>query len=966
VLVTSNRKWLRYGLPILAMASVAGVALLALRRPQVQVTLLGCGVFDVHGNCELPIHGRLNLLVQTDPWIPVTLLRGDQTICMQQSVTHRDGARLFSVVIPSGQGGFRLGVQYRYRTFFYDLPISNSKNPAWLQTGIRQWHHGQNVAAEKMLATELKGSQAVAARDRSIALFVLGNIARQQDRLEEAQEHFQTSIRLARDSGLLSIELDGVIALARLLRRRYDHVQAAEALWDRHMDSVAKMPEMQPWEKLHRSLAKQKAGSLRESLQYAEEGKGLAQRLGDSQILAELVVQRSLLLMQLGLVKESEQELRSLDGVELESCQRADLLAEHAWQLILRRQALRQSKSAAGFTKQARLLLETGLEIERTRCSQPQQEAKLLTNLAHVALLDGEVAAAAEHTKMARLTLQDRGTGQAPPSRELEVEWLDIEGKVALAQGDLPRALQCYETLAKLSQSADGYEATWRSLIGLAQASKDTPSAIEFFQQAESYLDGRSLVLPLGSGRGSFLGRFEWGTGLYISLLERSQRSADAMQVARHARARGLWALSLTERIQRLDAASRQRWRDALDNYARERSELDRRFVEEYGASRAGEQQAKQARLQQTKQLLDSLERALEILGQGKRLEPMEFPEPADAELVLTCHPAEEGWLCFAQTAAVMRSFRVQKLDLDADTGDLAASLLLPIADLLRPAKRLRILPYGELRQVDFHELRLDGVPLGEARDVFYGLDVFDGAAADVRTSPQPSPSPGPRQAVLLVDPDDTLRESRRAGTELVAQFENAGWQLRTQIGSQAQAQGTGAAAGESAAFSLTHRGTLLSELARSRLFHYMGHASLADSGMWGHTLQTSADGGVLAGDLLTLEHAPEAVLLFACNSGIAQEEVGGLEGLGLAQALVVRGSHWVLGTVRELDDKLAAAVATEFYRHSELAGGKLGPFAALREAVRRTRQRFQLVEPASLRKVQPSNDLGAFRILIR
>jgi hypothetical protein len=148
--------------------------------------------------------------------------------------------------------------------------------------------------------------------------------------------------------------------------------------------------------------------------------------------------------------------------------------------------------------------------------------------------------------------------------------------------------------------------------------------------------------------------------------------------------------------------------------------------------------------------------------------------------------------------------------------------------------------------------------------------------------------------------------------------------------------------------------------LTNVKLFHYGGHGDYEPVG-WGHKLRIADGPGLLIGDILTLSAVPEQVLLFGCNTGHSAEENGGIEGLGLAQAFLLRGSAWVIATVREVSDQVAADMARAIYVDPPPGVGVAGfdpdPLALLRRA----KQRLSKLGLDSSQR----EEISAFRVFV-
>src|SRR6185295_1171983 len=106
------------------------------------------------------------------------------------------------------------------------------------------------------------------------------------------------------------------------------------------------------------------------------------------------------------------------------------------------------------------------------------------------------------------------------------------------------------------------------------------------------------------------------------------------------------------------------------------------------------------------------LERALAALtgdpGLGAARDRELFPPPAADELILAFHPLTRGgWAVFAAdaTGVAFRRFSLPAAAGNSPTTAWKAALgeqvLAPFADRLRRARRVRLLPYGALAEVD-------------------------------------------------------------------------------------------------------------------------------------------------------------------------------------------------------------------------------------------------------------------------
>jgi hypothetical protein len=114
---------------------------------------------------------------------------------------------------------------------------------------------------------------------------------------------------------------------------------------------------------------------------------------------------------------------------------------------------------------------------------------------------------------------------------------------------------------------------------------------------------------------------------------------------------------------------------------------------------------------------------------------------------------------------------------------------------------------------------------------------------------------------------------------------------------------------------------------AHPRRLVFMGHGSMEDRDLWSSRLRL-ADGDLDMEALITGDLAADVVVLDGCATG----DAAGSSGVGLADALVLRGSRAVLASTATIADGSTEAMVQAFLRAEESTAD---PVAAYREAVR-------------------------------
>lgn len=274
-------------------------------------------------------------------------------------------------------------------------------------------------------------------------------------------------------------------------------------------------------------------------------------------------------------------------------------------------------------------------------------------------------------------------------------------------------------------------------------------------------------------------------------------------------------------------------------------------------------------------------------------------------------HPGGIEVTTFALTSAMLD-----------DPDALSRSLLVPFRSLLDRAERLRVLPYGLLRSVDFHALPLDGEPLLFRHLVIYSLDLPSRPAAALPARPV---------ALLVADPEGNLPEARQEAEAVGAAIRS--WSKRWSLW---QLDGLDATAR-----------AVRKALPEADLFHFAGHGRFAGFSGWDSSLQLADGSRLTLADLLALRPVPSWVVLSSCDAGLSSEQARG-EGVGIAQAFLLAGSRAVIAATERVEDGTARALIDELYRGWE-------PGADLPRQL----QRAQL----ALRQKRPDADWQSFRL---
>ncbi|MCP3137816.1 CHAT domain-containing protein [Pyxidicoccus xibeiensis] len=880
--------------------------------PSLHVGFAGCAAVTSGPVCELPGDRRLRLWVEVPKQVALSVSAGGARLPVEEREVR--GGRACTFVVPAGATEVVLAVSLPQGPAVWRLPVRNSEQVPLLQRATALRAEGKAEDAAKLLREETPALPEV---PRTRAKSLLARVELSLGHAEEAAAHLRESMALHRLGGRRSDEAsDAMVLVYTLIHHGRRFTDAREVL-----EAVGSMegnhPEGGAQRAYHEGLLALESGDVGAALQHFAEAELLAERLGIGRLHRAVRQVLATTLQSLGRDEESLVLLGALrDETAGSDCEKADLLTNIGWGLLLAREA--------GGAPRGEPVppLEEALALYRGVCASPDDEANVLVNLALAELHAGRAGAAAARLREAR-------HARPEPGARLALWWLDLEGRIHLAAGQARQARQRFARLAELAEASASPEARWRAAFGQAQAAEqlgDVRTALAAHARAEALLDGEALRVPLMEGRHVFLRERERGSRAYVALAVRTGHVTEALEAARRARARVLEAVRLSDRVTHLPAAERARWDTALAAYRQEREALDEEAARDWRLSTARLAEVRQARRLRDERLRALLEESFTLLvpaASATRSPQGTRPRPAPGELWLVYYPAPRGWIGFAAAEHTVKARFLEPVAPGASPEVLAATLLEPFREELLAARRVTLVPYGVLRAVDFHALPFGADALVAGRPVAYALDL---------ARPEPAEAaPRERTALIVADPEGNLPQAREEA-RLVHAALREDWQVQVQSGPAATGAGVRAA------------------LERAELFHYAGHGRFAGLGGW-ESVMPLHEGQLTVGDVLALRRVPSWVVLSGCETVLAAQD-SPVEGLGLAQAFLAAGAHGAVAAWREVDDAHAMELMRALYRHD-------GPFTAtgLPEALRHAQ--------LELRARRPESDWAAFRALV-
>ncbi|MEM8934626.1 MAG: hypothetical protein AAGE94_25755, partial [Acidobacteriota bacterium] len=476
----------------------------------------------------------------------------------------------------------------------------------------------------------------------------------------------------------------------------------------------------------------------------------------------------------------------------------------------------------------------------------PAERINALLNLVLADLHAGRVDSARRH-------LHEVIDHDAISDLAMRLWGLEADARLARMDRRFSDALRSYEVMADLADAAADPEGQWRASLGRARAlgaMERSDEAIDLLIAAEARLDALTTWVPLHEGREAFVETREAAIRLLLGLLLDAERAPEAMTVARRARSRVLRGLRSSSRLAALSDDERASWDRSVSEYRRRRAELDELAAGAWRLPEDRQRYVTALREATRTRSLENLDAALTPL-----VEPFDPPSLASAradEVQLVYHPLDHGWVGFA---VLGEEVRARRLDCPTDPRDAAptdACWLRPFAEMINASRRVRVLPYGPLRQIDWHALPWQGDVLLADKPLVYGLDLGSGVAQS--HGERPSPTTG-RRALVIADAAGDLPAARREAAAVVDDWTGEGWHVEVLSGREA----TGPAIRE--------------RLSTVDRLHYAGHARFEGAGGWQSALPLADGGHLTVGDILTLERVPAQVVLSGCETARVDDD---------------------------------------------------------------------------------------------
>jgi len=879
----------------------------------VAVDWAGCVRVRTGPLCELERDRTLTLWMADRDWKRAAwvLVTEDQRRLTPRVEAGIDGGTRLTVEVPAGARALRLRPDgpSDVGASRWSLAVADVTPPAG-EAGAGQAEIARLLALGRAgryadaLAGLTRFRRTAAPADRGPADAAIGRMALALGDVDQAERAFRASIAAAKVEQRVSdvVRDGGALLWAYVVRQqRYADARTLLAEIQPYADQY---PEGRIWIDADAGLLATETADVRTALDRYRASELGARRLGQSRLQQNAADEVARVLGYVGRADEAVAIQRELPP-PADPCARATRALNLSDSLM----AQAEQRSSVGPRPSPEVTAALAAAQKATdACPDADRRVLAMGNAADWAVQVGDDAEAAPLVE--RL--------QATPARgDLRQSCFkaDVIGRWLLRRGQPAAALAMFESELPAARGRGLLDETFRAEVGAGRALLALGrrrAAVSRLQNARRLLEELLRAIPIGEGRGSFLGGHDAGVRTLVQALVDSGAAAQALDVARWSRSVELAHAARLDRLATLSPVAHRRWDAALERYQHIRRDIEREAEDDWKLPRAALgrlRSERQARAQQARAALDEAYRLLPDgpapgAGEGAgastngagSLPDAKLAMPRPDELFVAFFPGVGGWFALAATS---RAVTAHAIDARAFASEAAAGqALAPLANELGQARRLRLFPYGAADRVSWQAVPWNGRPLLASLEVEYGLDVGQrsgkGSAAPRATGAVPT-------ALVISNPTGDLPAAAleaRAVTDALV-----GWNVFRLNGSAATRDAT------------------LAALPAARLLHYAGHALPGATGPLSSALVLSGEDRIELGDLLAAPAVPALVVLSACEAAGAETRQPSL--MGLAQAFVAAGAVAALAPTRPVRDADARAFTAAFY---EVLGQAPGP----------------------------------------
>ncbi|MEL7450111.1 MAG: CHAT domain-containing protein [Pseudomonadota bacterium] len=861
----------------------------------------GCAAVSTGPVCYLPDDNALTLWFSPPPRSVVTVLvdgvpaaehhATDAGEGSRHRVTVAPDARELAVVATTADGSAR-----------WELALDREPLPGWLTEARKDYRERRLDAAQRRVQSALADREED--RFEGYALGLLGRIARRQDDSATAKTNLENAVTAHLAAGRYSEAFNDASVLAYTWLRNDRNFAAARQSLASTGDFAQAPAESRYYAAYYDGLIELEAGNARAALPGLRSAAHIARAMGWNRLRLSAEQALATQLQNLGRYEDARALLEQWRGAlpdDLTPCERANFLTNTGWAALLMLEAGRAAEDPTPVLREA--LLQNEASCSRLATS----NARINLALAHLH---------AGRPADAQALLQEIAAQEGTPDLRVALWWHDIAGRVALASGDARTALERFNELEGLARLTLSGDAQWRAAVRKAllyAEQRNTTEALRQFAVARALRDDDLLRVPMDEGRNYVLAMRARGFHAQMSLLLNSGLHRDAMRLLRNEHAAELRLLAPV-------AGERLAAEGFYAQYERSRQHM-LSLVDSLWTLPVDELEAAEREIAaQEKALRDRLDVLLSDTAAVRQTK--DAPDPPQGQVLVALHQSGDVWWLLTQRgqAATARVLPCSLSKPDA----MGRCVLDAVWPETQSAETIAFLVPAALDEVAFHALTVDGQALIDSVGVVYQVET--GGPATKETS-------APASALLVADPAGRLPAARREAKRLRSELSADGnWALQLLEGRDATLA------------------SVRSALSDATLFHFAGHAQHAGPAGWNSHLALARGDTLGVTDILALPAVPPMVVLSGCETG-RQVRPHTAASIGLAQAFIARGSHWVVATTRPVDDQAAAVLTTAFYEHWDNGAGVAAAFRSAQQELKTSR---------------PASDWAAFRLLAR
>ena len=533
----------------------------------------------------------------------------------------------------------------------------------------------------------------------------------------------------------------------------------------------------------------------------------------------------------------------------------------------------------------------------------------------------------AEQTSEASFQLSNIFKLKANLNYAQTLEFLELQGLLALKNGKVNESIEHFEKLLTLAKKVKYSEFTIDALVGKAKSYEMSGrylDAIEHYKKAEQVIFDEFINIPMTSSQPYFLSSKMNFSYAYVDLLVRLNRTKEAMTVARRFRARWIDSIHRVTQRSLSRVIHEKEWVATIGQIRKLRKSIIAQQSLEWSIPFDQVDHAKRRLAEEKLALSNLFDKSIRLVNNAVGYEESAQTTPKKGELFLFFYAINDSFIGFASNSSIIKSHTISFDKASTLSAiDLANEWVSIFEKEFEDADKIKIFPFGLMKKVDFQTLPYKNDILLAHKSISYGVDL---KILDLNKKP----SPKSIRSLIVANSLGDLKETEKEAYTLAKLTKGYDWNTQTLTSNQVVYD------------------SLKSKLEKAQHFHYAGHVNQARSNVFQHHFPLSNNAEMDGADILMLRQVPTWVVLSACNSALNNNNISA-QSIGLAHAFIIAGSKKVVATVRPVLDKQASHIMQKFY----LQWMKSDDFE---QAFRKTQ--------LNLLKTQPEHDWAAFRLV--